>query len=99
MPCRLEIDDEAALDAAVGAFWAGGAEAAALHTRAGHDARASGVSLLLAFGRGAAHFRSPGKLLAALHEHLRPGMRVPFKGSRCMQIDQLIEALSVAPPG
>ena len=75
------------------------------HREVGAYARERGIEVLLAigplmreavqaFGAGASHFDEIGPLIAALHSCLQPGATVLVKGSRFMQMERVVHALS-----
>jgi UDP-N-acetylmuramoyl-tripeptide--D-alanyl-D-alanine ligase len=75
-----------------------------LHGQAGELARASGVTRLYAlgslskaaaaaFGIGASHFDSHTALIDALSADMRAGVSLLIKGSRCMRMEAVVEAL------
>lgn len=77
-----------------------------MHRATGRLARESGADALLCigelgkeigsgFGPGARWFESMGELEGALREELVPGRNVLIKGSRCMGMDRLVQALEV----
>lgn len=81
-----------------------GADAAALHARAGKLAREQGIARLYAvgelsahaaaaFGSGARHFASQQELIAALTADVRPGIVVLVKGSRGSAMERVVQAL------
>ena len=74
------------------------------HRAAGLAARRMGVERLFAlgplsqeavatFGVGARHFAQPSELVEALRHELAADVTLLAKGSRVMQLDQLVEAL------
>jgi UDP-N-acetylmuramoyl-tripeptide--D-alanyl-D-alanine ligase len=82
-----------------------GETAAALHRGAGAAARESGVERLFAtgtlsreavagFGAGAAHFPDMRDLVVAVKDGLRPEVTVLVKGSRSMQMERVVNALT-----
>jgi UDP-N-acetylmuramoyl-tripeptide--D-alanyl-D-alanine ligase len=75
------------------------------HREVGLYARASGIESLLTtgplmreaaqmFGANAAHFDEIGGLIDALRQSLRAGATVLIKGSRFMQMERVVQALS-----
>ncbi len=81
-----------------------GDAAASWHTWVGEKARQGGIDGLYAvgrlsrlavqaFGARARHFRNQRLLIAALQQSLRPGCTVLVKGSRCMEMDEIVRAL------
>ena len=84
-----------------------GAAAAELHAGVGRYARDQGVTRLLAlgdlsahavsgFGRGARHFTRLEDLLGEIDSALSPGVTVLVKGSRFMQMERIVAALTAA---
>lgn len=81
-----------------------GESAETLHRQAGEKARDRGVARLYAvgslsratvaaFGSGAVHFESTQVLIARLKKDLHTGINVLVKGSRAMQLEQVVQAL------
>ncbi len=82
-----------------------GSEAFRLHSRIGELARSEGVDRLYAtgelssaavaaFGEGGYHFSSREQLIATLRRELAGEMTVLIKGSRSMQMEKVVVALS-----
>lgn len=78
------------------------------HGQAGRSARAAGVNRLFApgelsqhavdaFGLGARHFQSHEALASALRDTLHANVTAPIKGSRCMQMEKLLDDLIANP--
>ncbi|WP_394754665.1 UDP-N-acetylmuramoyl-tripeptide--D-alanyl-D-alanine ligase [Crenothrix sp.] len=72
------------------------------HTQAGYAARSAGVECLLAvgdlarfatnsFGQGASHFANNQALFKVMLQQLGPGINVLIKGSRCMELENVVE--------
>lgn len=85
-----------------------GARGLEFHREVGLYARERGIDLLFAtgpqtretanaFGAGAAHFDDIDALIAALRPSLRAGTTVLIKGSRFMQMERVVHALSAQP--
>ncbi|MDP7154394.1 MAG: UDP-N-acetylmuramoyl-tripeptide--D-alanyl-D-alanine ligase [Gammaproteobacteria bacterium] len=75
-----------------------------LHAEAGRQAKRAGVERLYTlgkharaavgtFGEGGQAFAEEGELLAVLGEVVEQGLTVLIKGSRCMQMEKLVQAL------
>ncbi|HSH41664.1 MAG TPA: UDP-N-acetylmuramoyl-tripeptide--D-alanyl-D-alanine ligase [Arenicellales bacterium] len=82
-----------------------GAEARALHQRAGEQARERGIDALYglgdmsgaaveAFGAGGAHYHDREALIEALRDEAGPGTTFLIKGSRSMRMDEIVAALA-----
>lgn len=87
-----------------------GEDAPRFHRETGEKVRAAGVDRLFAtgglsrsavdgFGKGATWFSSVEALVAALLEELRPDLNVLVKGSRGMQMERVVEAVSANATG
>jgi len=87
-----------------------GSEASGFHRQAGELARRCGVTRLYgvgplslgavtAFGVGARHFDDAGRLAATIAAELRSGVRVLVKGSRAMQLENVVAVLTQAVAG
>lgn len=81
-----------------------GDEAESWHTQAGYAARSAGVESLYgvgdftrfatnSFGQGASHFPDNQALLNVLIPQLETGVNVLIKGSRCMELENVVEKL------
>ena len=81
-----------------------GADESRLHREAGARARTAGIERLLAvgplsreavaaFGPGASHFDSHEALIDALRPLLRADVTVLVKGSRCMHMESVAQAV------
>ena len=82
-----------------------GPDSRKLHVEVGESARALGVSRVFAtgemswwtvdaFGEGAEHFPDHESLIEALLSELRPGINCLVKGSRSMEMEIVVDALS-----
>ena len=87
-----------------------GERAVACHAEAGAYARAAGIEQLYAlgdlsantvtaFGSGARHFAGIDELLAQLQVDLAPDLTILIKGSRFMEMDRVVSALTIEPNG
>jgi len=81
-----------------------GNETETWHTQAGYAARSAGIELLFgvgdlarfatnSFGQGASHFANNQALLKVILPQLRNGINVLVKGSRCMELENVVEKL------
>jgi UDP-N-acetylmuramoyl-tripeptide--D-alanyl-D-alanine ligase len=106
---RAAIDVLAALPGrhifVMGDMGEAGEAAGQFHDEIGGYAKSRGVDLLFAlgelsaaaahnFGGGAAHFRKPEELVAALKAELGPDVTVLIKGSRFMRMERVVEAIT-----
>lgn len=82
-----------------------GAEARAMHERVGEQARDKGIDALhgfgdmseaavRAFGRDGVHHRDRAELVTALRAEADNNTTILVKGSRCMHMDEIVEALA-----
>lgn len=78
-----------------------------LHLNAGEQARASGITRLFAtgelsrqavigFGEGAQHFTDKAAMIETLRKQIHAQVSVLVKGSRAAQMEQVVDALTVA---
>lgn len=81
-----------------------GNETESWHTQAGYAARSAGVESLYSvgdfarfatnsFGQGASHFANNQALLKVILPQLGAGINVLIKGSRCMELENVVEKL------
>ena len=83
-----------------------GKQSRELHTQVGLQVRDAGVQRLYtvgdlaqlaseAFGKGAQHFPTQSDMITALHKDLDKHTTLLIKGSRCMHMEKVVQALSL----